>query len=326
MKAYLSTTTERRSPRSGSTLFALALLLCALLLSGSPHAFAQQRQRRQAAAQPSTKSLTLHTEANALVWLDEVRRGATNADGQLKLEKITAGSHTLRVRASGFTEKTIALASTVRGQLNVKLIRMTDEAELLFQQAEAARELARDEESRRSAAELYRQALLKRPRFSAAHLGLARLLLDLNDYKAAYDEIDKARSARPIYAEATAVEGRILRADADNEGAIEAFRRAIREARGFQPEAHTGLALVLEEMGRNEEAAAEFRKALVQLSDSEPLVYQLLGALYEKMEKYKEAVEAYEKYLQLAPEGSLAPAVRSIIDQLRRQAAEQQTP
>jgi hypothetical protein len=43
------------------------------------------------------------------------------------------------------------------------------------------------------------------------------------------------------------------------------------------------------------------------------------------MEKYKEAVEAYEKYLQLAPEGSLAPAVRSVIDQLRRQAEEQQS-
>jgi cytochrome c-type biogenesis protein CcmH/NrfG len=42
------------------------------------------------------------------------------------------------------------------------------------------------------------------------------------------------------------------------------------------------------------------------------------------MEKYKDAVEAYEKYLELAPDGSLAPAVRSIIDQLRRQAAEQQ--
>ena len=107
---------------------------------------------------------------------------------------------------------------------------------------------------------------------------------------------------------------------------MRSFRRAIREARGFQPEAHTGLALLLEENGRNEEAVAEFRKALAQLSDTEPVVYQLLGALYEKMEKYKEAVEAYEKYLQLAPEGSLAPAVRSIIDQLRRQAAEQESP
>jgi len=50
----------------------------------------------------------------------------------------------------------------------------------------------------------------------------------------------------------------------------------------------------------------------------------LLGAVYEKLEKYKEALAAYEKYLQLAPNGSLAPAIRSIIDQVRRQAAGQE--
>lgn len=70
----------------------------------------------------------------------------------------------------------------------------------------------------------------------------------------------------------------------------------------------------------NAEAAAEYRAAISQLSDSEPILYQLLGAVYERMEKYKEAVAAYEKYLQLAPQGNLAPAVRSIIDQLRKQA------
>jgi tetratricopeptide (TPR) repeat protein len=230
------------------------------------------------------------------------------------------------VRASGFREKVQTLLPNARGSINIKLAPTTDEAELLFQQAETAREKARDDEARRAAVELYRQALAKRPRIAAAHVGLARLLSELNDYDAALDEIDRARKLRPVYPEASAVEGRILRADADNEGAMAAFRRAIREARGFQPEAHTGLALLLEEKGRNDEAVAEFRKALAQLDDTEPVVYQLLGALYEKMENYREAVAAYEKYLQLAPEGNLAPAVRSIIDQLRRQAAEQESP
>ncbi len=54
------------------------------------------------------------------------------------------------------------------------------------------------------------------------------------------------------------------------------------------------------------------------------MIYQLLGAAYEKQQKYKEAVVAYEKYLELAPNGSLAPALRSIIDQLRREAAGQE--
>jgi tetratricopeptide (TPR) repeat protein len=319
------TTVERRLMKlSLKFLFVITL---AFVASGASNASAQQRTRKQSAASSSkTKALTIRATPGAVVWLDEVRRGATNADGQLKLAKLTPARHTLRVRANGFKEKVVTLMPAERGPLDIKLAPTTDEAELLFQQAEDARDKARDDEAKRAAVELYRQALARRSRYPAARVGLARLLADLNDFDAALDEIDKAREARPVYPEASAVEGRILRADADNAGAIEAFRRAIREGRGFQPEAHTGLALLLEEAGKNDEAAAEFRKALAQLSDAEPLVYQLLGALYEKMEKYKEAVEAYEKYLQLAPEGSLAPAVRSIIDQLRRQADEQQAP
>ena len=85
-----------------------------------------------------------------------------------------------------------------------------------------------------------------------------------------------------------------------------------------------GLARVFEDKGQYAEAIAEYRKAIDQLSDSEPVIYQLLGAAYEKQQNYKDAVAAYEKYLELAPNGSLAPAIRSIIDQLRRDAAGQE--
>jgi tetratricopeptide (TPR) repeat protein len=269
--------------KGGLMKVALITLLTAiafgLISFSAPTAFAQQRRRRTIAASSATGSLTIQTEANSTVWLDEVRRGVTDAAGQLKLEKLGAARHTLRVRAYGFKEKTLALTPAQRGTLDVRLAPTTDEAELRFQQAETAREKALDDEARRAAVELYRQAIARRPRFAAAHVGLARLLSDLNQYGEALDEIDRARAARPAFPEASAVEGRILRADADNEGAMASFRRAIREARGFQPEAHTGLALLLEEYGRNEEAAAEFRKALTQLSDSEPVVYKLLGAL-----------------------------------------------
>jgi tetratricopeptide (TPR) repeat protein len=312
---------------SNSFLFVIALATLFIAFSSSaPEAFAQKkRQTKPTAASTSARSITVHTEANATVWLDEVRRGVTDDAGKLLLEKVAAGRHALRVRASGFHERTLPLTQAQRGQVEVRLTRTTDEAELTFQQAEEAREKAKDDESRRAAAELYRRALRLRPAFPAAHVGLARLLLDLNDYKKALQEIADARADRPIYPEASAVEGRIYRYAAFWDDSIASFRRAIREGHGFQPEAHTGLALLLEEKGSNEEAAAEFRAAIAQLSDSEPVIYQLLGAAYEKMEKYKEAVAAYEKYLQLAPEGNLAPAVRSIIDQLRKQAEEQST-
>lgn len=280
-------------------------------------------QNGVAAAQVRLSSLTITTEPNAVVWIDEIRRGVTDASGKLELKNVSGARHVVRVRAIGFKESNVPLLPA-RRNIAVKLIRTTDKAELTFQQAEDARERARDDPARQQAAELYRQALKLRPAYPAAHVGLARLLLDLNEYQAALNEIEAARRTRPAYAEASAVEGRINREAAFTEEAIRSFRRAIREGRGFQPEAHVGLARVLEDQGKYEEATVEFRKAIDQLSDSEPVIYQLLGAAYEKQQKYKEAVVAYEKYLELAPNSGLAPAIRSIIEQLRRDAAGQE--
>src|SRR5882762_3639553 len=304
--------------------YVLAALLFAVLPSSLFAAPAQKRASpRRVATLSSVSILTIDTEPNAIVWLDEIRRGQTDASGKLEINKVSAGAHVLRVRAMGFKESTTSLLAGKRS-VSLKLLPTSDQAELLFQQAEAAREQAKDEESRRKAEDLYREALKIRTAFPAAHLGLARVLLDLNEYQKALSEIDAARRGRPVYPEASAVEGRINREAAFNEEAINSFRRSIREAKGFQPEAHVGLAKVFEDKGRYTEAIAEYRKAIDQLSDSEPVIYQLLGAAYEKQQKYKDAVAAYEKYLQLAPNGSLAPAIRSIIDQLRRDAAGQE--
>ncbi len=283
-------------------------------------------QRPKAKRIPTTVPfvvVTITTEPNAIVWIDEVRRGQTDSSGKLELKNISAQRHLVRIRAMGFRESTTPLIGGKR-TLSVKLLRTTDQAELLFQQAEDAREKAKDDEAKQKAAALYREALKLRPALPAAHLGLARVLLDLNEYQSALSEIDAARRTRPVYAEASAVEGRINREAAFIEDAINSFRRSIREGNGFQPEAHVGLARVYEDKGQYAEAIAEFRKAIDQLSDSEPVIFQLLGAAYERAQNYKAAVVAYEKYLQLAPNGSLAPALRSIIDQLRRDAAGQE--
>ena len=264
--------------------------------------------------------LTIQSEPNASVWIDEIRRGTTDEQGNLAIKKLSLGPHSVRVRASGFKETTVPIIPG-RRSLSIKLVPTTDRAELLFQQAEIAREKSADQASREKAADLYREALALRSAYPAAHLGLARVLMDLNEFDKAHDEIAAARRTRPAYAEASAVEGRIYRESAFNDEAISSFRRAIREGNGFQPEAHVGLARVFEEKGQFNEAIVEYKKAIAQLSDSEPVIYQLLGAAYEKMEKPKEAVAAYEKYLELAPNGSYAAAIRSILDQLKREAA-----
>ena len=300
----------------------LTLAVIAVVSLSSTNTIVSQR-RSKAAPLPSSRSLTISTEPNAIIWIDEIRRGVADASGRLELNIISPGRHILRVRATGFKEASSPLIAG-RRSIAVKLVRTTDRAELIFQQAEEAREMAKDGPARQNAAELYRQTLKLRPSFPAAHVGLARVLLDLNRYEQALAEIEEARRTRPLYAEASAVEGRIQREAAFTEESIQSFRRAIREGKGFQPEAHVGLARVLEEKGQYPEAILEFRKAIAQLSDSEPVIYQLLGAAYEKQQNYKEAIVAYEKYLALAPNGGLAPAIRSMIDQLRRDAAGQE--
>ncbi|HJU93001.1 MAG TPA: tetratricopeptide repeat protein [Pyrinomonadaceae bacterium] len=267
--------------------------------------------------------LVITTEPNAIVWIDEIRRGTADASGKLSLTKVSAGPHTVRVRASGFKETSVALAAG-RRTLAVKLLPTTDQAELLFQQAETEREKARDEAALQKAADLYRETIKLRPAFPAAHVGLARVLMDLNEFKEAHSHIEAARRTRPSYAEASAVEGRIYREEAFDRDAIRSFNRAIREGRGVQPEAFVGLAKLYEDKGEFAQAVAEYKKALAQLSDSEPVIYQMLGAAYERMQKPKEAIVAYEKYLQLAPNGSYAAAIRSILNQLKREAEGEQ--
>ena len=268
-------------------------------------------------------TLTITTEPNAIVWIDEIRRGTTDAAGKISIAKVSAGRHAVRVRAAGFKE-TVTPLLPGRRTLEVKLVRTTDQAELLFQEAETAREKARDDPSMEKAADLYRQAIKARPAFPAAQVGLARVLMDLNQFKESHAAIDAARRTRPSYAEASAVEGRLYREEAFGDDAIRSFRRAIREGGGVQPEAYVGIARVYEDKGQFAEAIVEFKKALAQLSDSEPVIYQMIGAAYEKMEKPKDAVAAYEKYLQLAPNGSYAAAIRSILEQLKREAAGEQ--
>ena len=295
-------------------LYACILILCC--------GVAVAQRPRQARTTSGARTITIVSEPKAIVWIDEIRRGVTNDNGRLSSLKLSTGVHSLhslRVRAMGFRESTMPISAAQRGEITVRLVHTNDQAELIFQKAEDARETARDDAGRKSSADLYRQAIKLRPAFAAAHVGLARVLLDMNDTTSALAEIDAAREARAIYPEASAVEGRIYRETGQTDEAIGAFNRAIREAHGFQPEAHVGIGRVYEDKGEYELAAREFKIAIDQLADTEPIIYQMLGGAYEKSGHNPEAITAYENYLRLAPNGSLAPAVRSIVEQLKSQ-------
>jgi tetratricopeptide (TPR) repeat protein len=296
----------------------LKILLSSILLAAFlAVSFDVAAQKRPPITATTARSITIVTKPKAAVWLDDVRRGITDDKGLLKIEKLVAGTRRLRVRAVGFAEKTQTLAPTARGEVKIELMPIDDEAELAFQQAEVARESGKEADKKR-AAELYRRALQLRPRFAEAHVGLARLL-ETADFDAALEQIEEARKDRPAMAEASTVEGRIYRENNDYENAVKSFKRAIREAKNFQPEAHTGLALAYKDGSNFAAAIGEFKIAIAQLADSEPVLYQLLGETYEQMGRKQEAVATYEKFLQLAPNSNQASAVRSIIEQLKKQ-------
>jgi tetratricopeptide (TPR) repeat protein len=312
--------------RSLSCLVFAVLLSTFLTLS-----IGAQAKPRPAAA----RSITVSTEPAATVWIDGVRYGKTGDDGTLKITSVAAGAHTLRVRADGFKEKSQPLAATARGEVKVALVKTTDEAELAFQDGERLITVDRDK-----AADAYNKAVKARPNYPEAYLALGRVLADSGDLEAAQKAIDSARRLRPGYAEATAVSGRIYKENGEEAKSIAAFKRAIIEGKGFQPEAYTGLGLLYKEKAEGfggsgdfenerinyEESAKNLKAGLKQLSGAPDaiILYQLLGLVYERQKKYSDAIAIYEEFLRFFPDVTEASAVRSFITQLKKDLADQQ--
>src|SRR2546426_12838263 len=87
--------------KTGSTV-ALVLFLGTILIAESSFTGKTAAQKRNAISPRS--SLTVQTEPNTTIWIDEIRRGVTDASGRLELKNISPGRHLLRVRATGFKE------------------------------------------------------------------------------------------------------------------------------------------------------------------------------------------------------------------------------
>jgi tetratricopeptide (TPR) repeat protein len=210
------------------------------------------------------------------------------------------------------------------------LIKTVDRAELAFQEAEKLSFTDREK-----ATESYNWAIKLRPNYPEAYVGLARVLTETGELENALKAIASARRLRPGYAEASAVEGRIYAEYGQEDKAVTAFKRAITEGKGFQPEALTGLGLLYkgkaegfggsgeldQEAVNYEESAKNLKAALKQLSGSPDamILYQQLGLIYERQGQTAEAIELYEEFLEIFPESVEATAVRSFIVQLKKQ-------
>jgi tetratricopeptide (TPR) repeat protein len=273
--------------------------------------------------------LTVTTEPSATIFIDDIRFGRTDSSGKLVVRNLGGTRHIVRVRADGFKETSKAVTSA-QSDLTVPLVKTLDPAELAFQDAE--RLLARD---RGAAADAYRKAIKLKPTYAAAYIGLARALSDSGDSDAALKVLSDLKRVAPGNAEASAVEGRIYKEDGDEAKAIAAFKTSIAQGHGFQPEAYTGLGLLYKERaeaagggGNFDDEAANYAEAaknlsiaLKQLSGAPDasILYQLLGLVYEKQKKFDDAIRVYNEFLRRFPDSNDAAAVKSFIEQLKKQ-------
>ncbi|MEP6849395.1 MAG: tetratricopeptide repeat protein [Acidobacteriota bacterium] len=288
-----------------------------------------------AAQRPAViRSFTFNTEPAAIIWIDDVRYGKTGSDGKFTVKTVAPGGHTVRVRAEGFKDTFKAITAVQKGDVNIPLPRTDDPAELKYQEAERVASSDPDK-----AAESYREVIRLRPGYSRAYIGLARVLSESSDTDGALAAIRDLRKTSTRNAEASAVEGRIYKDLGDDGKAIAAFKRAIREGNGFQPEAYTGLGLLYQDRAQNlgakgdtsVESAAYVQSAiylatgLKQLSGAPDasVLYQLLGLVLERQKKYQQAIDLYHEYLRYFPDSSDAAAVQSFIVQLKKQMSEQ---
>ncbi|NJM53784.1 MAG: tetratricopeptide repeat protein [Blastocatellia bacterium] len=230
------------------------LLIISVLLTFSAIAVFAQKMR----------TVTIITEPEATVWVNDIKRGATDSSGKLTIKLVPAGAQKVRVRAYSFKEATQSLLPT-QNQIQINLVKTTDKAELTFHEAEKMMKI-----DRQKAIELYQKAASLRPKYYEAYIEMARAMSDAGDNESALEAIANARKARPGFPEASAVEGRIHKSDGDEEKAIVSYKRAIREGAGFQPEAHTGLGLLYKEKAEGFAASGDF--------ENEAATYKLAAA------------------------------------------------
>ena len=276
-----------------------------------------------------SRSITIETEPRAKVWINGVLYGTASEAGSLTVRSVSPGRKTIRVRADGFKEAEKALTANQSGKISIPLTKTVDEAELAFQNAERLAPADREK-----AILAYQQAVQLRPAFTDAYIGMARIYTETGDVEKADKAIAAAKRSRPGTAEVSAVEGRFLKSVDEEAKAIAAFKRAIKEGGGFQPEAYTGLGLLYKEKAESfgadgdyqqeaanyAEAAKYLSTAIKQLSGApdSAVLYQFLGLVYEQQKKNSEAIRVYQEFLDKFPGHPESEAFQSFITQLKK--------
>ena len=83
------------------------------------------------------RSLTITTEPETTIWVNDIRYGETGEDGRLTVKVPKTGRLTARARAYGFEEASKIL-STAATEVSIVLTKTEDPAILAYQEADKA--------------------------------------------------------------------------------------------------------------------------------------------------------------------------------------------
>jgi tetratricopeptide (TPR) repeat protein len=280
-------------------------------------------ETKNEAQSPEPISLQIKSETGTIIWVDNLRYGTISDSGEITINNLKPGTHSLRARLLGKRELTqpVIVKANITNQVQLNFKTAATPTELGFQAAEMLREKGKHKD----AVVEYRKALsLSKIPLMRARIGLARSLAATSEYEDAVTEARRAAresSATPIIAaEALTVVANTFRSQGLYDDAFTNYEKALKLARNFSPEAHTGIALNFMEENDAPSAIKHLSLGAQQSNDTEPIIYYLLANQLDRSGQIQAAITAYEKFLVLEPNGKNSNTARSLLKQLKREA------
>ncbi|HKY32613.1 MAG TPA: tetratricopeptide repeat protein [Candidatus Polarisedimenticolia bacterium] len=150
------------------------------------------------------------------------------------------------------------------------------------------------------AADAFRRALAREPRFLTARINLGRALMLMKDYDGAVAALEEVLEADPAQTEVYTLLGNILMERGDLAEAERRFREGLARRPG-DANAHNSLGLLYDRMGKDDLAIAEYEK-VVSVDRDYAEGYNNIGLIHRKRGEPRRAIELFAQAVRADPD------------------------
>jgi tetratricopeptide (TPR) repeat protein len=261
---------------------------------------------------------------------------ATEGAGRCRFLPGSAGRYVVRVKQFGYKEVTtdIDLVDTLQAYVTLELkpdsetalhdsdqgipsvssadLAVPEKARAEFQKGQSALMENKLEEC----VSHFRKAIKFYEAFPQAYTLLGTAYLKQENWKEAEKALHRATQLDDRASDAYLALGAVLNETKEYPQAETALHRGL-ELKPDAPAGHYELAKTYWFLGRWQEAAPHARKAVTAMPDAAS-PHALLGNILLREQNAPGALDEYHEYLRLEPFGSMAPAVRQIVEKLEK--------